>query len=585
MMLAIWRRADGVGGGVWSSLLAQLKRCASETAGSPRWIVGVSAPSRLDRRGPACRTWSYWGAPSDNKGDARGPDVRVGDAGLEATLSAFPQQALYYYWSRDDGVFAVCSQLEPLARALPVRQLRLQRLVAIMALAHEEDPSATPFEGLRRVLPGERIQVGQTGFHSRIELPSAGDCYLQGTPDQLARELRGRLEDAILRAMAGATRVSVSVSGGLDSSSVLALASRGRERGVEVEALTLDYAGPGDDRPHMKELAQAVGIEPVRLQPADAGPFFSQAFCLDAQPCLVSTGCFDLQIGKTAIERGADVLLNGGHGDIVLGTTHGLAALACRGHLIRASIAALRMRVPWASTWRTRLRDFVVLPSLRQYIPGARRIRRTIRRRRPHRWLTQDAEQLLARARGASGSEAVPDTPDALIASRCKGSYAAAYADSAGQIACATGCSQLDAYYDSEFVEFVSRIDPVMLTHGNEYRGLFRLAMRGVLPEGLRTRRDKARFEPAIAKAALAGDGFATMRELSSVSTLASLGLVDAERFRPEAETCLAAVSRGMLCAADRLDGRWEPFWRALSVESFARTWGGSEEPPEARAC
>jgi hypothetical protein len=126
----------------------------------------------------------------------------------------------------------------------------------------------------------------------------------------------------------------------------------------------------------------------------------------------------------------------------------------------------------------------------------------------------------------------------------------------------------------------VSRIDPLVLNCGNLHRGLFRLAMGNLLPYSVRTRRDKARFEPAIAEAALAGDGMSTLRDLSSVAGLASLGLINPDHFRVEAQACLAAVSRGMAIGPDLLGGRWERFWRTVSAERTIRTWGGAVAPP-----
>jgi hypothetical protein len=61
------------------------------------------------------------------------------------------------------------------------------------------------------------------------------------------------------------------------------------------------------------------------------------------------------------------------------------------------------------------------------------------------------------------------------------------------QIELASGCMHVYPYMDDEFVEFLASIPPEVFFHDGWVRGLFRHAMRGVIPEGVRTRRDKGR--------------------------------------------------------------------------------------------
>jgi asparagine synthase (glutamine-hydrolysing) len=587
MLFAAWRpRESRERGPVWTTFQRWLEGHARKTAGGDTWLVGVSESDQMVPAGDGWRAWSYRGTPIDDPVEGSGPDVTVTSSGVVATVGAFPQQPLYYYGPDRSGVFAICSRLEPLARALPVRRLRLSRLVATLLWSHEEDRSATPFEDLRRVRPCERLTVGAKGGREidvAVVVPEVGGAYLKGDPVAVSRKLRDAIEEAVERASAGARRIGVEVSGGLDSSGLLALtlATSRRTGGPDVEALTLDFAAPGDDRPHMRELSRSLGIEPVRFDPAEAAPFFAKGFCVDAQPAYVSTFCFEPQFARAAAARGLDVILHGGQGDVMLDPLHGPALLASRGHFVRASLAAARMRVPWESTVRQRVSGLALMPALRTRLPrAARRIARRVRRAGTL-WLSRDATEMAFRARDTADFDSVPASPDELLAAYCRGPRAADYADCLGQIASSGGRGLFDVYYDPALVRFLSRIDPLLLSHDHQHRGLYRLAMKGVLPESVRTRADKSRFEPAVAQAALAGDGLATMRDLSSLSALSSLGLVDIDRFRPEADRCLAAVSRGMKSGEDLAIG-WEVFWRTLTLECFARTWGSSTLPDEA---
>ncbi len=582
MLLAAWRAAETAEGDLWSALATFLSQGAFRVARSAGWIVGVKPPGKLH---PSGRAWLYAGPSTPRLSEAGGPDVTVSAAGLIATIGPLPQRPLYYHWAAAEGVFAVSSQLDPLLRLLETRTVRRSRIVSLIAGEADADASATPFQGVGRVLPGERIEVGANGVSSRIEPPTVGDAYFGGSASESASRLREALEQAVARSMAGASRVGVHTGGGLDSSGVLALAVRhARSRGSgEVVPIALEFAGPGDDRPHMTELAQHLRVEPARVHPRDAAPYFLQSLCVDAQPGFFSSACLDLLMSKAAVDLGCEVALGGGLGDTLLGPLHGLAALARRGHPVRAVTQALRLNLPWASTRYERVRDLVLLPACRRYVPSSiRRFRH--RRTRWASWLTRDAVRMLRAPRSPS-VDPIASTPDELLAYRCNMTGVATYADANGQAASATGCDSIDIFCDIDVLKLVCQIDPVLMNYGHEHRGLYRLAMSDLLPEGVRTRRDKARFEPAVAEAALAGDGLDVLADLSSVSALSSLDLVDAKRLRPVADGCIAAISRGMRDRDDFMDSNWEPFWRTMAAERFLRLWSGGRLPPEPTPC
>ncbi len=513
--------------------------------------------------------------------ESRGPDVHVDASHLEAAVGFFPHQPLYYAWEPRTRSVVVGTLLAAVVRAVGGRPLNLGRLVDDIAQHETLDPRSTPFEGIHRLLPGERIEVSDAGFASRRQMPSAGTAYLEGSVAEMAEGLREAAAAATVRAMGGARKVAVFVGGGLDSSGVLALAVQAARRGggPEIEAIALDYEGPGDDRPHLHELAEWLDVAPTRLDPRDAAPWFLSSLCLDAHPGAFSSDCFGLQMGKTAMEHGAARVLEGTWGDAVLGPLHGFGAVARRGKWLQSLVAAARLDAPWESTPASRIRDLVVVPAVRRHVPPAL-LRLRARRRNVAPWLTPTAQALLAPPAARSYLERDADTPDAQIAWLCASEDARAWADNCGRESSGAGCDRRDVFYDGEFLKFMARIDPARCNADDTYRGLFKRAMKGLLPEGVRTRRDKAAFEPAVVQALRAGDGFDVIADLASVTALSSLGLVDAARMRPVAEGAIAAARRG-----SDLGPRWEACWRTLAAERFARLWGGSRLPPEDGPC
>lgn len=564
MLLAIWKRHERAGLDAFASALEHWVASQDlERSGGANHLLAVRRPARLQASAQMAR------------GEFGGGSVFANVEAIEFALGPFPQQPLYYYRAPDDSVVAVCTFLEPLARALPRRRFCRARLLSFSQNAPPADPTETPFETLRRMRPGQRVRVDANGWNSRVRLPTAGGGYFRAAPEALAEDLRGHVRDAVKRAIADETRVAVFAGGGLDSAGVLALAvahCRGA-RQCEIEALSLHYASPGDDRPCMNDLSRAFGIEPVRLAPGLAGSYFARSLCMDAQPTLLSSQCLDWLLGATAVERGASVVLSGVHGDTMIGgIPHGLAALARRGHPLRAMAYAARLRLPWRTTAYTRVRDLVARPAMRAYVP--RPLRRLRQRRTRHDpWLLPESVRVLESARQAIDVDPVPDTPDDWLALRCSSHRLLDYMDGGAQLTSATRCAPVDVFLDADLVKFIARVDPVTLCHGGTYRGLYRLAMKGLLPESVRLRPDKARFEPAIAEAALAGDGLARLRELSSLSGVASLGFVAPRPFAPVFEACVAAIERGMRGGADLMPAHWQKVWQLLAVEAFVREW------------
>jgi asparagine synthase (glutamine-hydrolysing) len=484
---------------------------------------------------------------------------------------------MYYARSPDDAHLIVSSRLEPLARLLPQAPLNEQRLVSLIhwsAGAVDPDRGATVYSGIRRLLPSEVVTAGPHGVRVERTTPRVGSRYRQGRAEDLATELRDRLAAATERAVGPSERVAVFASGGLDSSGLLALA-KAPGRGASARdlcAISLQFKGPGDDRPYFAELVKALGVRSVCVSAADAAPWVLKSLFADGHPLGVSGSCLDLLLGETAAKLGVDVALNGCGGDGLCGGSLPFAQLARRGRVLAALNAALRVRVPWPSTRWGRVRSLL----LRPFLPRALR-RARWRRADREAWMTARFRAVLEKCRDAEERPAgeLPDTPDEWMDRLCnRESYLPDTADLGGQGLAMTGSASVDPFMDLDFVRFILEIDPILLSYGHEYRGLYRLAMKGVLPERIRRRQDKAHFAPAVAAAILAANALKTFSDLSSLQALSTRGLVDPIPFRPMFERLLAALQAGNLEEIGAGDEHWELVWQLLSVEAFLREHG-----------
>jgi asparagine synthase (glutamine-hydrolysing) len=143
-------------------------------------------------------------------------------------------------------------------------------------------------------------------------------------------------------------------------------------------------------------------------------------------------------------------------------------------------------------------------------------------------------------------------------------SYNVDLSDYRGQLEIASGCGRRDPLLDEEVVDFVGSLPAPFLFHGGYHRGLLRLAMRGLVPDSVRLRLDKASFTPAIQAVYRAPGRAEAVRPLVSATTLGELGLVRPELF-----------ARAFATFAKHLDDgvAWMQFWPALALESFARSF------------
>ncbi len=148
-------------------------------------------------------------------------------------------------------------------------------------------------------------------------------------------------------------------------------------------------------------------------------------------------------------------------------------------------------------------------------------------------------------------------------------------AETRGQMDAASGVAGVDPLRDSEIVALVASLPQEMLLYGGHQRGLFRHAMRHLLPEGPRLRPDKARFEPAIAEM-VAGSDLAHLRHLAGMTMLADIGLVEPKAYRRQFDEVLSQGGESR---------DWLTIWPALSVEAFARRhWSVKLDEPRWRA-
>jgi asparagine synthase (glutamine-hydrolysing) len=165
------------------------------------------------------------------------------------------------FYAEHDGQLSFGSEIKAiLATGIP-RRLDPVALHDYLSFDYVPGP-LTMFEGIQRLQPGHRlVWEGRTTVERYWDLPDGGEAQ----PDvedrgALAGQLRGRLEDAVSAAMVSDVPVGAFLSGGLDSSLVVALMAQLSDRPIQTYSIGFRESSY-DELPWARKVAQHCGTE------------------------------------------------------------------------------------------------------------------------------------------------------------------------------------------------------------------------------------------------------------------------------------------------------------------------------------
>lgn len=180
----------------------------------------------------------------------------------------------------------------------------------------------TPLKAVRKLLPGEAMWVRAGSVERRwlwYQLP-----VFRGVADGLDERsslegMAAHLRQAVRRQMVADVPVGAFLSGGLDSSAVVAFA---REQNPAIHCFTIDAVGGQedgvtDDLPYARQVARHLGV-PLEVVRIDAGRMAGDLERMVAQldePLADPAPLNVLYISQLAREQGMKVLLSGAGGD------------------------------------------------------------------------------------------------------------------------------------------------------------------------------------------------------------------------------------------------------------------------------
>ena len=280
-------------------------------------LYAEQGPAMLERLNGIFALALYDGRPAGRPDGVERGDVLLARDGVGT-------KPLYHAQVADGVLFA--SELKALLQS-PAVSREVDAAAVHFHLAYLWAPAPhTALRGIRKLRPGYALllrdgRVAREWCH--YDLPY-GRTPLGGSEDEVAAELARQVEAAVGRQMVADVPVGAFLSGGLDSSAVVAMMRRARPD-YRPRCYTIGFAGDADvegnpaDLPYARRVAEHLDVDLRVLEVApDAIRHLSRMLWHLDEPQADPAPINALLIAEAAREDGTKVLLSGAGGDDVL---------------------------------------------------------------------------------------------------------------------------------------------------------------------------------------------------------------------------------------------------------------------------
>ena len=171
------------------------------------------------------------------------------------------------YWAKFDDLFLFGSELKAL-RAHPGWTPRIDRKAVASFMRHSYIPApGTIYEGVFKLEPGTTLTLPWGGepkvehyWNARDVACSGLRDPIKGTNSELTDALERQLKDAVKRRMIADVPLGAFLSGGIDSSTVVALMQDANPSAVKTFTIGFDVGG-FDEAPHAAAIARHLGTD------------------------------------------------------------------------------------------------------------------------------------------------------------------------------------------------------------------------------------------------------------------------------------------------------------------------------------
>ncbi len=504
--------------------------------------LAINADARIDNRDELIAALGIKERPTEEISDSelildayerwgeRCPERLVGDFAF--VIWDGPKQVLFaardqigirpFYYHLSDRAFVFGSEIKALL-CLPEVPRRLNETkLADLLVPMDEDNTITFYRDIQRLAPGHCLAVsrGETRLWSYWALDPSAELRL-GSDEEYAEAFREVFTEAVRCRLRSSVPVGASLSGGLDSSSVVCvaqelLAANGNGRVPTVSA-RWDDEPEVDEYSYMSAVVAQGGVDAHYVRCDRLSPLsdIDRVLWYQDEPFTAPNMYALWAINGTARDLGLRVMLDGLDGDIVV--SHGLAhlaELARRGRWLALATAVRRLSrdfynynaTPGRLLWHRAIKPLAPDP--------VRRIWRVLRRRNRLTWpfgifgvISEDfaLRTGLAERLQASLEEGMKPSRSAredqfrhLTSPRVPSAM-----EVVGRATAAFSIEPRHPFFDKRLVEFCLSLPGDQKLHKGWTRSIMRRALADILPEAVSHRGGKGNLAPHYRRALL----------------------------------------------------------------------------------
>jgi asparagine synthase (glutamine-hydrolysing) len=430
-----------------------------------------------------------------------------------------------------------------------------------------ENPERSFFAAVRKLAPGQRLIANAGGLRvERYWNPQPAEIRY-GRDEEYAAHFRELFERAVTDRLRDAgSFVGVAMSGGLDSTSVAAVAHSASGPNVRAYTFAFDQLAECDERSFSRTMTEELGLE---VEPIEAERLWRLesrvTLPVSADTPFMGWRTCHAEIFSRMAAGGSRLLLMGHGGDDLL---HG-SSLAYVDRLHRGDLGAVREVVHHA---RSR-KEFILRTCYRYFgrphlpVRLDRLLRYALGQRSGEKLLPPWIDPHFAHRVGLEGRQELLRPAQVFASTAQRDVYANLVSipwywrltNWYDRCAATFGIEVRHPFLDRRLFEYILAIPGEQLFRLGSYKNLLRLAMEGVLPERIRLRRNKTRFVSFL-EFGLRGRMSTEILNLLRSPLSAELGILDGERLR-------AAYSDLLAGETDELGA----LWYAICLEIWLR--------------
>jgi len=403
-----------------------------------------------------------------------------------------------FYTEKTNGQVIVASEPWAVAAACSTAPKPNPRTVAHFFDFKVPEDGASFYQGVAQLLPAHFMRITPTGVEiQRYWKPDLSKKIRYKTEEEYTHRFLHLLEESVRSRMRSTTPIAVSMSGGLDSTSIACLAAKfAAPEPVTAISSVFNELTACDEREYINPVTESCNLHAIHI-PSDDDWVLKDFVETPQNPNHPELMLFPIamrRIYARAHTAEMRVVFTGEFGDNLFVAGQEWLADYIEERRFRAAFAALRkqikakgLRYLWITThFRSAIRIL-----LERFAAPLLKVYRHLVYRENATWLTDFAKQRLSKKNVITGKDAPLQRNESLFGLRY-----AQFTSHENMVASRHHVELRYPYRDRRLVEYVMGLPAYMLHANGLYKHILRLAMRNLLPDKLLKRKKEMVLDP-----------------------------------------------------------------------------------------